>query len=88
MTGRELAELFMFHQMQKPSNERMTIDQAERMIMAFAYDYHESEVKKLNLHVVMQQSEQLFCPNCHTSHYNKEWDGYCCKSCWDGIEAK
>jgi hypothetical protein len=65
MTGRELAEMFMFHQMQKAPNECMTIDQAERMIMAFAHDYHESEVKKLNLHVVSKS----VCDKCNDFGY-------------------
>ena len=37
---------------------------------------------------VIRRSGQLFCRNCHTFHNNKKFDGYCCKSCWDGIEAK
>ena len=37
---------------------------------------------------VMGRSEQLFCHNCHTFHKNKKFDGYCSKSCWEGIEAK
>lgn len=48
------------------------------------------KANKLNcsLSTVIQRSEQSFCHNCHTFHCNTDYAGYCCQSCYDGIEAK
>jgi len=34
---------------------------------------------------VVKQSEQLVCSNCKCKHSNKDYDGYCSQSCFDGI---
>lgn len=38
------------------------------------------------LHAVVGQSELLICGNCNCKHSNKEYDGYCSQSCFDGIQ--
>lgn len=44
------------------------------------------EAKLLPIPVVVRRSEQLVCGNCFNNHTNKEYEGYCSQSCFDGIE--
>jgi hypothetical protein len=47
-----------------------------------------ADIKQLKISSNPLLDDSSFCQNCHVFHNNKDWEGYCCKSCWDGIEAK
>ena len=35
---------------------------------------------------IVRRSELLVCGNCLNNHTNKEYEGYCSQSCFDGIK--
>lgn len=50
-------------------------------------DYYEKILQALNIPLVVRRSELLICGNCKCKHSNKDYDGYCSQSCFDGIQA-
>jgi hypothetical protein len=51
-----------------------------------AIDKHLTELKNFRLVAVSGRSELLVCGNCFNNHTNKEYEGYCSQSCFDGIK--
>lgn len=78
MTSQELAEQFMFHEMNKPSKRRMSVQQAKLMIDSFANDYHQEQ---LRIFVVGQAKPEKVCDNCQWELIYNNW--YRCDLCDD-----
>ena len=49
-------------------------------------DVVQAVVKNCFIPPVVKRSELLICGNCKCKHSNKEYDGYCSQSCFDGIQ--